>query len=287
MLLIVSREKLNVVQVRTVHVHFRYGEIPAGKARGTLGYFALLDSNDPGISEAVSVLRAMPDHYDVVGEVDAPKEAKSETEQVSTIIPADKVPLPVRQAFGQGWRLEDMEGAGREERWGDEGGRGSRTGLTLLELAMCLPPPSWSSPDWVKEHYPWEDLAFASPFPDWRPPCVSPKVQAPAAPVIEAPPADVISETPDIAPKRRGRPPKNPQGPPAQDELQAAILAYPEIDALTDYGSTEVIASAVGIMAANNGASYSKCVFLLDRVNLPKPTEAHVIHFRAILKTTE
>jgi hypothetical protein len=67
----------------------------------------------------------------------------------------------VVMALRNGWAHEDLVGAGQHGRPGPDGGISTRSGLTLSQMALCAPPPSWAEA--AATSYPWD-------LDGWRPP---------------------------------------------------------------------------------------------------------------------
>lgn len=128
-----------------------------------------------------------------------------------SIAPRDDGDPPiVVSARRNGWGYPDMTGAGENNIWDERGGRGERSGLSMAELALCVPPPGWLPtagqgdvapvPGLCDTHWPWEVPGFVAPGLGWRPPALKLKRRlADDAPPADEAPASTVSpldETP-------------------------------------------------------------------------------------------
>lgn len=309
--LIVSRGDTQApVQMGPHHViHFTHGTIPAGDRKGQNGYFATLDGSDPEVERFIARLRNLTRDYEVVGEVPGLAMSVDSVKHVALPAEPDKVPPPIRQVFARGWRLEDLEGAGRGDQWGPEGGRSRLTGLTVLEMALAVPPPNWHA--MAATSYPWESLDFQPPFPSWKPAGVPPKTQAQDMAQLAALPGSMIilpTDPADIKPgeiadpvayeqaKKDGIITEIPPEASPHASLEAALDAALASDKRSDiesYGTREQILAALNILAAliatkgGLGAHESCNYHLVKKAGLPRVGKASLDAFTAILKTTE
>jgi hypothetical protein len=281
------------VHARRVKITFETGTIPVGERRGRTGNFAYLDPNDPDVADGLNTLRGLPEKWEVVDCPDSDVPARRVEHVQAMVRNDDKVPHPVRRAFTNGWTLMDLWGVGAEEKWDEKGGRSPRTGLTVLEMATTVPPPSWKG-QWVAEHYPWEDLAFRKPYPDWTP----------ANMPIKGAPAKVAQEA---VPEAHDEPPPAPEepaevsAPPAPvtehyADLVTAIAKWRESNdptILDDYGTPEQVQAAIGLLgglsATGTRPSVSKFNFSAARrrgnPGLPEAEPNAFLAFNAILDT--
>lgn len=104
-----------------------------------------------------------------------------------TKLPAGGDVSPVYEtARANGWEPLDLVGTGGP--FGDPGPAGGYsplTGLTLAQMALCVPPARWG-PEMAAKVYPWEVEGWKRPGLDWIPPVVPLKVPQKAADEREA-----------------------------------------------------------------------------------------------------
>lgn len=195
---------------------------------------------------------------DALAAISGPKQASVESPVRSG------VPAIVESVRRNGWDYPDVTGAGEGNVWDERGGRGERSGLTMAELALCVPPPGWFStteratepepgqrdPFWpwkapglCDTHWPWEVPGFAAPGLAWRPPVLKlkRKLADEAPPVDESPqpvPSD-LAETdlgeagslePGPAPVDEGasKPRRAPRKPPETRTEEVLVDVAPE-----------------------------------------------------------
>lgn len=293
------------VHARRVVLAFETGSIPVGERRGQTGSFAYVDANDPDVADGLNTLRALPQKWEIVECPDSAVPMRRVERVQTEVRNDDKAPHPVRRAFTNGWTLVDLWGTGAGEKWDEQGGRSPRTGLTVLEMAMTVPPPSWSC-QWVEEHYPWEDLAFRKPHPDWAPANVPPKGNKPTvAPVMVAGEPQGLKEAALVLPP-------DPQAPVTLDPEPLAESSVPgnegysslpdairswrsqnDPEPLDTYGSPAQAQAAAellaGMSAMGERPSVQKFNYAANKKKsnpgLPNATEATFRAFNAILDT--
>lgn len=193
-------------------------------------------------------------------------------------------PAVVAQAMRNGWAYVDLTGTGRDNQWGEEGGRSTVSGLTMAEASLCTPPEGWEEKR--KDFYPWEILPWRPPGMGWTPPKVpskrAPLDKAPEineAPVVvpepqnEGPEAEVdpdpaaeaapVAEAPPVAERRQTKPPET------RTEEALAGLSKAEIDA-----AVTVIVTAW--LEAAKAPSPTRARFLLEKAGQPKFSKSQV-----------
>lgn len=101
-------------------------------------------------------------------------------EEPAAVAPAPTEELdPLDLVQLHGWEAEDLDGAGREGKWGPDGGRGKRSGLSVAEMAAAKAPSDWKTASANK--YPWECQGWQIPFADWQVPTTLPAKPRPAS----------------------------------------------------------------------------------------------------------
>ncbi len=101
----------------------------------------------------------------------------SEVEAEAAPVSAPKISIQARVAFRNGWSVEDVAGTGLGGNPGKLGGFSPITGLTMAEMALCVPPKAWAEMRDVA--YPWEAAAWRPPGVQFVPPAVPSKVVEP------------------------------------------------------------------------------------------------------------
>lgn len=221
-------------------------------------------------------------------------------------------PPAVAAAMRNGWTLEDFDGiryqtaADDQGPWGEEAGRSRQTGLTVAEMALCVPPDGWR--ELAATKYPWEVLGWKGPGLGFKPPAAPSKVReepvppevrsaggesdpvpaAPApAPASPAEPRVVYDEeepATEGAPEPRTRRPRKgkasedvPAGPSPATPIPAA--GNPVV--LASYGDSSAVAQAVEVLADNwrragKAPTLSKANHLLGKAKLPSANETQL-----------
>lgn len=183
---------------------------------------ALLPEDAPEVERAVKLTGGrltLGVAAQVEGWVDEPHDLEPSLEVSAGRTLADvhgrERPAPVRAALQWGWTESDLEGAGAGERWGPEGGRSTRSGLTVAEMALVPPPPAWA--DQAETVWPWDLDGWRSPGIGWEPPRVPGKgANEPEGEADDEASADT-SSAPDV---ESGEP-----------EQEAEAVEYTEADA--------------------------------------------------------
>lgn len=104
-----------------------------------------------------------------------------------------RYPEIVQRAFANGWVYADITGAGEDNQWGIEGGRGDASGLTMAELSLTVPPQGWNEKR--DTHWPWEILGWKAPGEEWKAPKLpSKRPAADQVPALDEPPAPLGDE---------------------------------------------------------------------------------------------
>ena len=97
--------------------------------------------------------------------------------------PVDHVSVAVAAAVRNGWRISDLEGTGENNNPGPLGGLSAVTGLTLAQMALCVPPPTWAEAS--DESYPWQLDGWRPPGEGFKSPSVASKVEPAPEPAAE------------------------------------------------------------------------------------------------------
>lgn len=179
---------------------------------------------------------------------------------------ADKYPL-VTAARRNGWAYKDMTGAGENNVWDERGGRGERSGLSMAELAMCVPPPRWlpegeESPGLCDTHWPWEVPGFVAPGMGWRPPALKLKrrladdVPRDEAPVSPEPLPLVEPDLPESQPDLTPAPPDadTKAAKPARAPRRVETRTEEVLQDVSDERKEAAIAKILTLWSANNEA---------------------------------
>lgn len=104
-----------------------------------------------------------------------------------------RYPEIVQRAFANGWVYVDITGAGEDNQWGIEGGRGQDSGLTMAELSLTVPPDGWGEKR--STHWPWEILGWKPPGEEWKAPALpSKRPPADQVPALDEAPAPLDDE---------------------------------------------------------------------------------------------
>lgn len=177
----------------------------------------------------------------------------------------DREPPMIRAAKHNGWKAEDMEGAGQDGEWGPDGGLGRATGLTMADMALSSPPPKWDS--LRKTHWPWQCQGWKPPGESWIHPALDPKVPSDVDEAAEAAEVDVVdpaSDAPTEPPPTVEPVDKVEPEPPAGDHAQ--ILA--EFDPQERQAAVLILAELIKDSGGKR-PSYNKLNYRLSRAGLP------------------
>lgn len=111
------------------------------------------------------------------------------------VLPTAKVANPIMaQAVANGWSPEDIIGTGQGDDPSVKGGISPRTGLCLVQMALCSPPPTWA--DKADDTYPWLIDGWSPPTEDFKPGNVPSKGE-PEKP--EDPPVVTLDDDTDLS----------------------------------------------------------------------------------------
>lgn len=137
-------------------------------------------------------------NFDVIGDDEPVLEDRRPgvaAEPAETVAGGYSYPPIVQRSFANGWRYEDITGAGRDNQWGEEGGRSDRAGLTMAEHSLTVPPEGWA--ERCLTHYPWESLGWKPPGEGWAAPKLPAKrPSAVAEPRVDEKPLDEAQPDP-------------------------------------------------------------------------------------------
>ena len=175
----------------------------------------------------------------------------------------------VLQALSNGWREEDLKGAGTNGDPGPGGGFSATTTLTAAQLSLVVPPPGWA--ELASTRWPWE-IAGWSPaaLQGWRHPDVAPKIKdevppEPGEPLPAAPPPSSSETAAEPEPEPEPEP-----GPP-----EPLFDGRPLSHWLAEYGTPEECDAAVVILQelrdAKSGTnpSFGQARYHLKKHKLP------------------